>query len=246
VHRNKRLTFDGVSRTIRCFDASIRVGMTLDQSSHYAQGPLTTLLQRELAMLTPILDGVFGVWGLHLRPHRDAPVALPQHLLSAITEMSVAADGTLEGEARCEAQHLPFASESFKLVIAQHVLEQAMAPAEVFGFNPASLWRPWLARRLPGDWRFSGPAGWRDVLARSRLDVLQVRYSGLWSPWAAADAHSDAAATLGPRALGRFCGSWLLLARKRRASLTPLRLAAVRSDLKVNPTLVPGARRECA
>ena len=48
------------------------------------------------------------------------------------------------------------------------------------------------------------------------------------------------------RPLGRFGGSWLLLARKRRSSLTPLRLGAVRSDLKVNPTLVHGARRECA
>jgi len=236
--------------------------MTPDQSRLYAQGPLMTLLRCELAMLESILGGVFGVWGLHMRPHRQAPTGLPPHLLSAINELSLAADGTLEGDTRCEPQQLPFASESFKLVIAQHVLEQTTAPDEVageiarvlaaegialmFGFNPASLWRPWLARRLPGNWRFHAASGWRDVLARARLDVLQVRYSGLWSPWAAGDGPPNETAVRWPRPLGRFCGSWLLLARKRHSALTPLRLAAVRSDLKMKPSFVPGTRRECA
>jgi SAM-dependent methyltransferase len=236
--------------------------MTSDQSSLYAHGPLTTLLQRELAMLEPILDGVFGVWGLHIRPHPLAPVALPPHLLSAMAELSLGAGGALEGAVRCEPQRLPFASESFKLVIAQHVLEQTagadtvaeeiarvLAPegvALVFGFNPSSLWRPWLARRLPRDWRFQPATAWRDVLMRARLDVLQVRYSGLWSPWAIDERRDGETPARWPRTLGRFCGSWLLLARKRRSAMTPLRLAAVRSDLKVNPTLVPGARRACA
>jgi SAM-dependent methyltransferase len=233
--------------------------MSSDPSPHYADGPLTRLLQRELTMLAPILDGVFGVWGLHLRPHAQAPSALPAHLLSAVLELSMAPDGALVGDARCRACELPFASESFKLVVAQHVLEQTSAAGEaaaeiarvlapegvalIFGFNPASLWRPWLARRLPGDLRFRAPGAWRDLLDRSRLDVLQVRYSGLWSPRMTAKA--DGAARW-QRALGRFGGSWLLLARKRRSTLSPLRLAAVRSDLKLKPSLVPGTRRECA
>jgi SAM-dependent methyltransferase len=236
--------------------------MAFDQSRHYADGPLTTLLQRELSMLRPILDGVFGVWGLHVRPHAEAPSALPSHLLSAMVELALTADGALDGDARCEPQCLPFASESFKLVIAQHVLEQCadadevaaeiarvLAPegvALVFGFNPASLWRPWLARRLPGDLHFRAAGGWRGVLDRAQLDVLQVRYSGLWSPWSSAVGKGSDAPAPWTRSFGRFCGSWLLLARKRRGSLTPLRLAAVRSDLKLNPSLVPGAHRECA
>lgn len=237
--------------------------MTPDQSRLYTHGPLATLLRRELAMLEPIVGGVFGVWGLHMRPHREAPAGLPPHLLSAMSELSLAAGGMLEGDARCEPQHLPFASESFKLVIAQHVLEQTLAAEDaageiarvlapegvalMFGFNPASLWRPWLTRRLSGHWRFHAASGWRDVLMRARLDVLQVRYSGLWSPWAVAgEAHDEDAATRWPSALGRFSGSWLLLARKRRSALTPLRLATVRPDLNMKPSLVPGARRECA
>jgi len=236
--------------------------MTPDTASTYAHGPLPTLLQRELAMLAPILDGVFGVWGLHIRPHAQAPAALPPHLLSAMVELSLGPDGRLDGNACCQPQHLPFASESFKLIVAQHVLEQAASAEEVagelarvlapegvalvFGFNPASFWRPWLARRLPADLRFRAAGGWRDVLTRARLDVLQVRYSGLWSPWAAANGTGSGENGAWTRSFGRFCGSWLLLARKRRSALTPLRLAAVRSDLKLKPTLVPGARRECA
>ena len=236
--------------------------MTSDPVNPYAEGPLTTLLQRELAMLAPILDGVFGVWGLHMRPHDQAPATLPQHLLSAMVELALGPDGRFGGNTRCEPQHLPFASESFKLIVAQHILEQASAAEEateemarvlapegvalVFGFNPASFWRPWLSRRLTGDVRFRTAAGWRDVLTRARLDVLQVRYSGLWSPWTAANDVGHGGNGAWTRSLGRFCGSWLLLARKRRSALTPLRLAAVRSDLKLKPTLLPGARRECA
>lgn len=234
--------------------------MSADPDRHYADGPLPALLQHELSMLTSILEGVFGVWGLHLRPHRQAPVALPAHLLSSIVELALEADGALHGDTRCAPQRLPFASESFKLVVAQHILEQSDAADEVaeelarvlapegvalvFGFNPASLWRPWLSRRLPRDLQFQTASRWRDVLSRSRLDILQVRYSGLFSPWAARAGSTTPARY--PATLGRFGGSWLLLARKRRSSLTPLRLAAVRSDLKLKPSLIPGARRECA
>jgi len=239
--------------------------MPIDRSRIYEDGPLLALLQRELAMLAPILEGVFGVWGLHLRPHRQAPLALPAHLLSSVVDLAVDGTDTLVGDARCLPQQLPFAGESFKLVVAQHILEQTTAPDEVaeelarvmapegvalvFGFNPASLWRPWLASRLPEAWQFSGTSRWRDVLTRARLDVLQVRYSGLWSPWStlpSAGSEQSSAPPTWQRPFGRFCGSWLMLARKRRSTLTPLRLAAVRSDLKLKPNFVPGARRESA
>ena len=233
--------------------------MSFDPSV-YANGPLPALLRRELAMLTPILDGVFGVWGLHLRPQGQAPNTLPPHLLSAMVDLACTAEGRCVGDASCEPQRLPFASESFKLVIAQHVFEQAASPdqvaeeiarvlapegiALVFGFNPASLWRPWLARRLAPDWQFRAPSNWRPLFGRLHLDVLQIRYSGILSPWAAVNAEHGTNSW--SRSLGRFGGSWLLLARKRRSALTPLRLSTARADLKLNPTLVPGAQREYA
>jgi len=237
--------------------------MPPDSLDLYANGSaLSALLRRELAMLTSVLEGVYGVWGLHMRPHGNAPGVLPNHLLSEVINLALRPDGSLDGAARCEPAHLPFASESFKLVIAQHTLEQAAQPQEsaaefarviapegvglVFGFNPVSLWRPWLSRRLPADCQFRSAAAWREELSRARLDVLQVRYAGPWSPRSAFSESLDDQKEQGQRSFGRFGASWLVLARKRRHTLTPLRLAAVRSDLKLKPTLAPGARRECA
>ena len=235
--------------------------MPSDTSSTYASGPLQALLQRELAMLAPLLGGVYGVWGLHLRPHQLAPLTLPPHLLSAVVELALDDAGECAGALRCQPGQLPFASESFKLVIAQHVLEQVAAPdggaeelarvlapegvALLFGFNPSSLWRPWVSRRLRRGLQFGSAAAWREKLQRAQLDVLQVRYAGPLSPWAAAEPASVREARWLPF-LGRFGASWMLIARKRRSALTPLRLTTVRSDLKLNPTLVSGAHRECA
>jgi SAM-dependent methyltransferase len=233
--------------------------MSSDTANSYASGPLPILLRRELALLGPLLGGIYGVWGLHIRPHEQAPVTLPPHLLSAVVELALDDAGCCAGSLRCEPGQLPFASESFKLVVAQHVLEQVagadagaeelarvLAPegvALLFGFNPASLWRPWVSRRLRSGLRFASAGGWRQRLERAQLDVLQVRYIGPWGPWATAETLAEAR-TL--PVLGRFGASWLLIARKRRSTLTPLRPAAARSDLKLNPTLVSGAHRECA
>lgn len=235
--------------------------MPADPSNPFASGPLQALLQRELAMLAPLLGGVYGVWGLHLRPHQLAPLTLPPHLLSAVVELALDDAGQCVGALRCQPAQLPFASESFKLVVAQHVLEQVaesdggaeelarvLAPegvALLFGFNPASLWRPWVSRRLRSGLQFVSAARWRDRLQRAQLDVLQVRYAGPWSPWTASEPASASETSWLP-VLGRFGASWMLIARKRRSALTPLRLAAGRSDLKLNPTLVSGAHRECA
>jgi SAM-dependent methyltransferase len=235
--------------------------MPPETSSSYTSGPLQSLLQRELAMLAPLLGGVYGVWGLHLRPHERAPLTLPPHLLSAVVELALDDAGRCSGSLRCEPSQLPFANESFKLVIAQHVLEQVAAPddgaeevarvlapegvALLFGFNPASLWRPWVSRRLRGGLQFASAGGWRQKLQRAHLDVLQVRYAGPWSPWAAGETGSGREARALPL-LGRFGASWLLIARKRRSTLIPLRLTTARADLQLNPTLVSGAHRECA
>jgi SAM-dependent methyltransferase len=235
--------------------------MPPDISSSYSSGPLQVLLQRELSMLAPLLGGIYGVWGLHIRPHAQAPVTLPSHLLSAVAELALDDAGSCAGSLRCEPSRLPFASESFKLVVAQHVLEQiaaqdagaeelarVLAPegvALLFGFNPVSLWRPWVSRRLRNGLQFASAGGWRQRLERAQLDVLQVRYIGPWGPWAGAEPGAGPEMRSLP-VLGRFGASWMLIARKRRSTLTPLRLTTARADLKLSPTLVPGAHRECA
>jgi hypothetical protein len=66
------------------------------------------------------------------------------------------------------------------------------------------------------------------------------------SPWQQ-QAQGDAMTHGARRAmLGRVGASWLLLARKRRSALTPLRLRPSSRELAINPRLAPGAHRECA
>lgn len=229
----------------------------------YASDPLHALFAHELSTLAPILGGVYGVWGLHLRPDSGAPLVLPAHLLSSIVELALERDGTFGGALRCDRGQLPFASECFKLVVAQHVMDHVehademaeqlgrlLAPegiALIFGFNPVSLWRFWLQRRRSQNEErihFRAAASWRARLQGAHLDVLQTRYVGRFSPWREATPHRESGRL--SHLLGRFRPSWLLIVRKRRSALTPLRLASVRADVKFNPALIPGAHRECA
>ncbi len=235
--------------------------MPPDTSSSYASGPLQTLLQRELALLAPLLGGIYGVWGLHVRPHEHAPVTLPAHLLSAVVELALDDAGSCAGSLRCEPAQLPFASESFKLVVAQHVLEQVAMPdasaeelarvlapegvALMFGFNPVSLWRPWVSRRLRSGLQFA--LGGR-VAPETRTGATRR----------SAGALCRSVGSMGRRRI-RSPGEVRALARSRaiRRQLAVDRAqaaqhpdavapATARADLKLNPTLVPGAHRECA
>ncbi|HEX6834572.1 MAG TPA: methyltransferase domain-containing protein [Rudaea sp.] len=227
----------------------------------YARPALQALFARELAMLAPILGGVFGNRGLFLRPHPQAPRALPAHLLATMHEFAVT-DRRLEGVARCDPDALPFANDVFKLVIAQHVFEQVddaaaaaselsrvLAPegvALVLGFNPASPWRIWLsgtAARAGTPLTIRSAQAWQQILMREQIDTLQIRYPGRW--WPRTD-HAPEEASAKSAALGRFSSSWLLLARKRRSTLTPLRLKSGARERSLNPRLAPGAHRQIA
>jgi SAM-dependent methyltransferase len=228
-----------------------------DRDQFHASAPLRALYVRELTALASIVAGVYGNYGLFLRPHLGAPAPLPQHLLGKMIELAPGRDGMLEGALRCTPGQLPFASESFKLLIAQHVLEQlddaddcaaelarVLAPegvALILGFNPLGTWRPWLARHA-AHLRPRSAHATRALLAREQVDTLQVRFPGSLWPHVNMTAEPGAMSTR----LARFGSTWLLLARKRRSTLTPLRLRRPARELALNPRLAPGAHRACA
>ena len=222
--------------------------------SFFSRVPIQALLARELAAVEPILAGVYGNHGLIVRAHAGTPAPLPAHLLGSLSELHVDRD-RLQGCVQCEPGLLPFASESFKLVIAQHVFEQlaeadacaaelarVLAPegvALVLGFNPAGTWRPWLALNSGRDGarlRLRSAHFWQQRLAREQVDTLQIRFPG--TLWPRAAPHSSESSLL-----TRFGSSWLLLARKRRSVLTPLRLRTGAREMALNPRLAPGAQR---
>ena len=241
--------------------------MPTDSNSFYTSAPIRQLFVQELAALAPILSGVFGTVGLFLRADAGTPAALPTHLLGTIIDLALENPDRFGGRLACVPAELPLVSESCKLVIAQHVFERLDDPTDciaefsrvlgpegvalVLGFNPVSLWRPWLVgktRRAAVSLRPRSAQNCQQILATHGIETLQTRYLGASSPWlrrgqATADAQDgDWRSPL----FGRIGGSWLLLARKRRSALTPLRLRRSARELAINPRFAPGAHRECA
>ena len=229
----------------------------------FASQAMQALLAREMMALSPILAGVYGSCGLFLGPHASSRGRLPAHLLGNIVELAPKGGDALDGDVSTTSSALPFANDSFQLLVAQHSLElvddvetcvgelsRVLAPegvALVFGFNPLGTWRPWLAlqaaRGAPLNLRSSNE--WRQLFARNQIDTLQVRHPGVLLPNDPAQPRSRYDQWL-TNAFARFGSSWLLLARKRRSTLTPLRLRTPSRERALNPRLAPGAHRACA
>lgn len=239
--------------------------MSFDTSIFYRHTAIRHYFEQELAALAPVLGGIYGTAGLFLRAHAAAPWSLPPHLLGAMYDLALDDAQTLHGGVSCAPGELPLATESCKLIVVQHLFERLADPLPcageiarvlapegvllVLGFNPLTLWRPWLAAaarhaNLPLRLR-SAPRS-AAAFAGQGIDVLQTRYIGTLSPWSAKESTVVSAARGWHAALGRFGGSWLLLARKRRSALTPLRLRRDARELARSPRLAPGAHRECA
>lgn len=215
---------------------------------------MQALLAREMAALAPILSGAYGNYGLVLRPAPHG-AALPPHLLGNLVELVVDGDGRLAGDLRGEPWRLPLASESFKVLIVQHALERivtvdaciaelarVLAPegiALLLGFNPLGTWRPWLSGC---GLRLRSARVCQAQLAREQIDTLQVRFPGMLWP----RAKSAQPGKSPHAALARFGSSWLLIARKRRSALTPIRLRAIPREAARAPQLAPGAHRNRA
>ena len=229
----------------------------------YASPTVQALLSRELSALTPILAGVYGNNGLFLRPHESVAPKLPAHLVSHVVEVSPRSENLFSGAAHFEATELPFVNDSFQLVIAQHAFEliadaeamasevsRVLAPEGVLlvlGFNPFGSWRPWLVGQSMRGARLSlqSASACSSRFMRQQIDTLQVRYPGLMLPNDPAQPQSRYARWFADT-FGRFGSSWLMLARKRRSTLTPLRLRPSKRERALNPRLAPGAHRACA
>jgi SAM-dependent methyltransferase len=233
--------------------------MPLPKRTVFDLPPVKALLNRELDALAPLLQGIYGQVGLYLGAEHAALPELPTHLLNVMLPLRVAPGRQLDGAVRCAFDALPFAGESLKLVVVQHAAEaltdsdalaaeivRVLAPegvALIFGFNPTSLWRPWLAWRSRGrdcaGLSIRSAHSWSALMRRGDVDTLQVRYLGSLMP--ALSAVSDE----GPiaRALDPLRASYLLLARKRKSTLTPIRLRSATRERTLQPQLAPGAQR---
>src|SRR5579883_3218662 len=102
--------------------------MSFDSSSFYQHAAVRRLFERELSALSPILTGVYGTAGLFLRAHPAAPAGLQAPLLATVLNLALDDGQTLRGDLTCSPWDLPLASESCKLIVAQHLFERVDDP----------------------------------------------------------------------------------------------------------------------
>ncbi|MBS0591075.1 MAG: methyltransferase domain-containing protein [Proteobacteria bacterium] len=238
--------------------------MPLDLNSFHRHAAIRRHLQQEIAAIAPLLADVHGTTGLLLRAHACAPGELVTPKIGNRLDLALDETQTLRGSLTCVPDALPLVSESCKLVVVQHLFEciadeagcagevaRVLAPEGVLivlGFNATSLWRPWLASKAAQSGlslRFGSAQRCAQALGALGIDTIQTRYWGSLSPRWRNPVMPTRGATVD--ALARLRGGWMLLARKRRSALTPLRPRRdAREPATHNPRLAPGTQRECA
>jgi SAM-dependent methyltransferase len=223
----------------------------LNPGDMYVQASLRGLQNAQVHALLPELQRCAGSHGLLLSAGGEDPPALP--LLACWAHMHV--DGERYGGdvVAAPAEPLPFVDDAFELVWLRHALEVVAAPHEVLkeamrvlapggtlvvaGMHPVSAWSPWFYRVTRGQpqRRLLAPMTVRHLLRQGGLELAsQRRVGGIWP-----------SAGHGSSPGGKWCGgSYVLVATKRRAALTPLRLRTA-LPMTANARLAPsaGARR---
>ncbi len=230
--------------------------------------PLGGLLQQvEREQLDDLLPEVFGYHLLQVGA--NCGVSLLEH--SPIRHR-VLLDSDLRAPGCglvADATRLPVAGDSVDAVLLHHVLEFSPDPhlalrevervlipegvAVVVGFNPYSLWglRGW-ARRRPGDapWcgRFLSPSRVRDWLALLGFEVLESRCRVYRPPLQHRGLQRRLAflETWGGRWWQPLGGLYVILARKRVATITPIRPRWGRHRRLVAPGLAEPTSRSRA
>lgn len=223
----------------------------LSSGDMYVQASLRGLQNAQVHALLPELQRCAGSHGLLLSAGGEGPPALP--LLACWAHLQVG-DGRYTGDVLASpVEPLPFLDDAFDLVWVRHALEVVPAPQQVLreamrvlapggtlvvaGMHPVSAWSPWfywMTRGQPQR-RLLAPMTVHHLLRQGGLELASQRRVG--SAWPSA-GHASA---LG----GEWCGgSYVLLATKHRAAMTPLRLRTT-LPMAANTRLAPsaGARR---
>ncbi len=217
----------------------------------------------ELSLLRDHLPRVFGFYGLQLGGWGAHHEILSE--LKVLNRYCVGAAGS-DADLAAELDQLPFQSDSVDAVILPHTLEFASQPQRllrevdrilvaeghvvVLAFNPWSLWGlrqflrrdhgapPWSAHPL-GERRI------RDWLSLLGYDVLHARRYFYRVPVGNRRLLERLRfmERTGPRLWPMMCGAYLLLARKRVCTLTPIRPRR-RIRRKVRAPSLAGSRRQ--
>jgi len=209
------------------------------------RGPLgRSLAQGERQVIDTLLPNLFGYHLLQV----GAPLGTELTAASRVGHHIVQVDSAVVSTGQCVAipEQLPFAADSIDVVLLPHVLEYADEPHEVLrelgrvvipegqvvllGFNPWSLWglgRLLLGWRHRTPWcgRFFSPGRVKDWLSLLGFDTVQVRYVYYRPPFSHPRLIQQLQflEPLGQRWWPILGGAYVLVAKKRVATLTPIR-----------------------
>lgn len=217
----------------------------------YASAPLRRLRDAQTRALAADLQRCAGSHALLVgATFDDVPPALP--LLGCWVRLYMA-QGGYRGDVRAALDEpLPFVDDAFELVLMRHVLERTPYTAAVLGeaariltpggvlvlsgVHPVSGWSPWV------HWRARGEPISLQLPLRLIHHLLQAgmeieRVSRVGRPLPCMTSHDNPASPL----LG---GGYVLVARKRRQLITPLRIRPAAVRVPASGCLSPGTQRQ--
>lgn len=219
------------------------------RAPHLMQQPaVNRLLAAESVVLARALGGQAGDHGLYLGMSGRVAKGLPR--MACWTHLRLIGH-TLCGDVVTSADEpLPFADETFRVVVLSHVLEWTPHAADmldealrvlrpegllaVTNFEPFSAWVPWLLCRASPRPMLVARAWLRQRLVSHCVQILHNRRCG--APWPGRHGNHE------PAWLG---GGFVLVVRKRRAAVMRLKPRACRNSVG-RREWVPGTHRECA
>ena len=223
------------------------------QHSWYSLDLGQTLLETEAARLNAILSNLFGYHLLQVGQIGDADLLAGSRITHRmLLGLDVGTGGRIDLYAGADA--LPLASDSIDVAVLPHTLEFESDPHQVLreiervlipeghvvilGFNPWSLWGLWrlfLRRGAYPPWcgTFRGLTRIKDWLALLGFDTIEEHGYFFRPPLQNVRVMQKLTfmEKLGARGWPGLAGCYVLLARKRVATLTPIKPSWRRSRL---------------
>lgn len=202
------------------------------------------LLESEQALLDRVLPDLFGYHLIQLGSHTDSDLLRN----SKIHHRSIVGECCASPQLSCCASPdaLPIDSDSVDVVVMPHILEYAADPhqvlrevdrvlipeghAVIMGFNPWSLWGCWrLAAKFrgafPWNGQFRSTARIKDWCQLLGFDILACHHYFYRPPFqrSAVMDRLQFMERIGNRWQPPFAAGYLLLTKKRKSMLTPVR-----------------------